>query len=68
MTETNFEVQIAKLTKYLDNFQTMLVLPKVFEPILKKCTTEFEPMDRLCIELACKDLDPSIYLHVRQKL
>ena len=22
-------------------------------------------MDRLCIELACKDLDPSIYLHVR---
>ena len=65
MTETNFEVQIAKLTRYLDNFQSMLVLTKLFAAILSRCTGEFDPEDRICIELACKDLDPSIYLHVR---
>ena len=32
---------------------------------MSKCTGELDPEDRLCIELACKDLDPSIYLHVR---
>ena len=65
MTETQYDIPIGELTKYLDNFETMLVFPKLFDAIFKKCTAEFDPLDRICIKLACKDLDPSIYLHVR---
>ena len=43
----------------------MVVLPKVFEAILKICTKDFQPMDKIIIELSCQDLDPGIYLHVR---
>ena len=43
----------------------MVVLPKVFVAIMKMCTNDFQPLERIIIELSCEDLDPSIYLHVR---
>lgn len=64
-TEWKYEIKISNLTKDLDNFNAMVVLPKIFEEILKCCTDEFDPDDRICIELACQDLEPSIYLHVK---
>ena len=58
-------MQIAKLIEYYDNIKSMVILPKIFEAIQKVCTCDFKPMDRLIIELSCKDLDTNIYLHVR---
>ena len=64
-TRTTYQVKIAPLVRYFDNFQSMIVLPKLFESICKLCTADFQPMDRMIIVLSCADLDPSIYLHVR---
>ena len=65
LTQTRYDVKIAPLTKYYDNIQSMVIMPKTFDAILKVCTKDFQPFDRLIIELSCEDLDPSIYLHVR---
>ena len=51
MTETQFEVKLARLTKYLDNFQSMAVLPMLFAAILSKCTGEFDPDVEVYVKL-----------------
>ena len=63
-TRTVYDVQVAPLMKHFDNFQSMIVLPKLFESLLKLCSSDFQPLDRMIIHLSCADLDPSIYLHV----
>ena len=65
LTQTKYQVEIKKLSRYFNHIESLIVLPHIFKAILAVCTNDFKPNDRIIIELACQDLDPSIYLHVR---
>ena len=64
LTQTHYEIIIAPLNKYFNNVESVSILPKIFEAILNVCTDDFEPLDRIIIELECDGLDENIYLHV----
>ena len=52
LTQIRYDVEIVPLTEYFDNVKSMVVLPKVFEAIFKICTKDFQPMDKIIIELS----------------
>ena len=64
LTQTHYEIIIAPLNKYFNNVESVSILPKIFEAILNVCTDDFEPLDRIIIELECDGLDENIYLHL----
>ena len=59
-----YDVEIEKLPFTLSNGLSMQVLPELFSAIFDICTGNFTPNDRICIDIASRNLDPNIYLQV----
>jgi hypothetical protein len=66
ITKSVYNVDIEPLPRKFDNANSLRILPRVFEEILKIITVDFEPEDRLSIALDSRDLDSPFYLNVKK--